>query len=95
MIVDQLTPLLPEDNEEVNAQIKRLQAMLDAAIVEDPTSMCGDRRQGQDHDHCPSAHRDSASNITPPEERSRDRDGRDLRDVIRNRDARDRIENRR
>jgi hypothetical protein len=38
MIVIQLAPLLPKDSEEVNAQVKHLQAMLDAAIVENPTS---------------------------------------------------------
>jgi hypothetical protein len=30
MLDDQITPHLPKDNEEVNAQVKRLQAMLDA-----------------------------------------------------------------
>jgi hypothetical protein len=33
VIVDQLTPLLPKDSEEVNAQVKRLHAMLDATIM--------------------------------------------------------------
>jgi hypothetical protein len=36
MLIDQFTPHLPKDNEEVNAHVKRLQAMLDAAIVVDP-----------------------------------------------------------
>jgi hypothetical protein len=36
MLIDQITPHLPKDNEEVNAHVKRLQAMLDAAIVADP-----------------------------------------------------------
>jgi hypothetical protein len=40
MIIDQLTPStpnphLPKDNEEVNAHIKCLQAMLDAATLVD------------------------------------------------------------
>jgi hypothetical protein len=35
MLVDQLTPHLPKDNEKVNAHVKRLQAMLDAATVVD------------------------------------------------------------
>jgi hypothetical protein len=30
-------PHLPNDNEEVNTHVKRLQAMLDAATVVDPT----------------------------------------------------------
>jgi hypothetical protein len=33
--VDQLTPLLPKDSEEVNLQVKRLHAMLDATIMTD------------------------------------------------------------
>jgi hypothetical protein len=36
MLIDQFTPHLPKDNEEVNAHVKRLQAMLDTAIVVDP-----------------------------------------------------------
>jgi hypothetical protein len=36
MLIDQLTPHLPKDNEEVNAQVKLLQAMLDVATVVDP-----------------------------------------------------------
>jgi hypothetical protein len=35
VIVDQLTPLLPKDSEEVNTQVKRLHAMLDATIMTD------------------------------------------------------------
>jgi hypothetical protein len=46
MIIDKLVPLLPKNNEEVNAQVKRLRAMLDAAIVEDPGLVLGDRRRG-------------------------------------------------
>jgi hypothetical protein len=44
MIIDQLTPLLPKDNVEVNAQVKRLQAMLDVATMVDPTLDRVDRR---------------------------------------------------
>jgi hypothetical protein len=36
MVVDQLTPHLPKDNEEVNTHVKHHQTMLDAAIVVDP-----------------------------------------------------------
>jgi hypothetical protein len=91
MIVDQLAPLFPKDNGEVSTQVKRLQAMLDGAILEDPVPERGDRRRGQDPDHCPNPHRDSTSSITPPEERDREWDIRDLCDVIRNRDAHNRI----
>jgi hypothetical protein len=91
MIVDQLIRLLAKDNKEV----KSLQAMLDAATMVDPTLDRGDGRWGQDPKHRQSPRRDSANIITPPKERGQDRDNRDLRDVIRNRDARDRIENRR
>jgi hypothetical protein len=51
MIIDQLTPLLPKDSKEVNAQVKRLQAMLDTSTMVDPTLAHGDRGQGQDPDH--------------------------------------------
>jgi hypothetical protein len=87
MIVDQLAPLLPKNSKEVNAQVKHLQAMLDAAIGEDPTPQHRDRRWGQDPDHYPSSHRDSARNITPLEERGQGRDRQDVWDVIRNKDA--------
>jgi hypothetical protein len=36
MLINQITPHLPKDNEEVNAHVKRLQAMLDATTVADP-----------------------------------------------------------
>jgi hypothetical protein len=36
MLIDQITANLPKDNEEVNAHVKRLHAMLDAATVADP-----------------------------------------------------------
>jgi hypothetical protein len=65
--------------------------MLDAAIVEYPAPERGDRRWGQDPDHCLSRHRDSTSSITPPEECGHDQDGRYLHDIIHNKDARVRI----
>jgi hypothetical protein len=37
MIIDQLAPLLAQDSEEVNTQIKNLQAMLDASRMENLT----------------------------------------------------------
>jgi hypothetical protein len=33
MLIDQLTPYLPKDNEEINMHVKLLQAMLDTATV--------------------------------------------------------------
>jgi hypothetical protein len=36
MLIDQLTLHLPKDNEEVNAHVKHLQVMLDAATMVDP-----------------------------------------------------------
>jgi hypothetical protein len=94
MIIDQLAPLLPKNSKEVNAQVKHLQAMLDAAIGEDPTPQRGDRRWGQDPDHYPSSHRDSASSITPLEERGQGWDRQDVWDVIRNKDTCRQIKNR-
>jgi hypothetical protein len=35
MLIDQLTPHLPKDNEEVNAHVKHLRPMLDAATLVD------------------------------------------------------------
>jgi hypothetical protein len=46
VIVDQFTPLLPKDSEEVNLQVKRLHAMLDAATMMDPTLNLGGRKRG-------------------------------------------------
>jgi hypothetical protein len=46
MIIEQLIPLLPKDNEEVNAQVKHLEAMLDAATLVDPTLEHGDKGWG-------------------------------------------------
>jgi hypothetical protein len=37
MLVDQITPHLPKDNEEITAHVKRLQAMLDAVTAVNPT----------------------------------------------------------
>jgi hypothetical protein len=43
MLINQLTPHLSKDNDEVNVHVKRLQPMLDAATVVDPAL---DRDQG-------------------------------------------------
>jgi hypothetical protein len=71
MIIDQVTPHLPKDNEEVNAQVNCLQAMLDAATVVDPVLERGDGVRGQGPDHCQSPCGDSASSLTPPKKRDR------------------------
>jgi hypothetical protein len=63
-IVDQLAPFLPKDSEEVNALVNRLQAMLDATTMENPTLERGDGRWGQDPDHRQSSCGDSACSIT-------------------------------
>jgi hypothetical protein len=44
-------PHLPKGNQEVTAHVMRLQAMLDEAIVVDPTLNRDDEAQGHDHDH--------------------------------------------
>jgi hypothetical protein len=51
MLIDQLTPHLPKDNEEVNAHVKRFQAMLDAAAVVDPALVHDDEAWGHEPDH--------------------------------------------
>jgi hypothetical protein len=73
MIVDQLTPLLSKVSEEVNAQVKCLQAMLNAATMVDLALDRGDEVWGQDPDHRQSPRRDLANSLTPPEERGRER----------------------
>jgi hypothetical protein len=95
MLIDQITPHLPKDNEEVNTHVKCLQAMLDAAAVADPVHDQEDKDRGHEDNHQHSPHGDSANSITPWEEcgRGHGRDNRDLRDIIRGRDAHGRIEN--
>jgi hypothetical protein len=43
VIIDQLNPLLPKDSEEVNAQVRCLHAILDAATMTDLALDHGDR----------------------------------------------------
>jgi hypothetical protein len=74
MLIDQLTPHLPKDNQKVTANVKQIQVMLDATIVVDSTLNCDDEAQGHDHDHPQSLHGDSTSCLTPPEECGRRRD---------------------
>jgi hypothetical protein len=63
------SPHLPKDNEEVNAHVKRLQAMLDAATMVDPTLDRDDEARDHEPNHQQSPHRVSASSLTPMEER--------------------------
>jgi hypothetical protein len=69
--------------------------MLDAATMVDLALNRDDEALGHGHGHRQSPHGGSASSLTAPEEHGRRRDwnDRDLRDVIRGRDARDRIKN--
>jgi hypothetical protein len=71
--------------------------MLDAATVADTVCEQENRDRGYDDDHRESPRGDSANSITPPEEHGQrcNKDSCDLHDVIRGRDARGRIENRR
>jgi hypothetical protein len=68
MLTNQLTPHLSKDNEEVNAHVKHLQAMLDAATVIDRTLNHDDEARGHELDHRQSPCGDSASSLTPPVE---------------------------
>jgi hypothetical protein len=65
MLVNQLNPHRPKDNEEVNAHIKHPQAMLGAATVVDPILDPEDEAQGHEHDHPQSPQGDSANSLTP------------------------------
>jgi hypothetical protein len=79
--------------------------MLDAATMVDPALDRDDKAQGHELDHWQSLRgeavslhrRNVASSLTPPEKHGqrRDRDDRDLCDIIRSRDAHDWIENQR
>jgi hypothetical protein len=51
MLIDQLTPHLSKDNEEVNTHVKQLQAMLDATTVVDPILDRDDEARGHALDH--------------------------------------------
>jgi hypothetical protein len=51
ILIDQLTPHLPKDNKEVNAHLKRLQAMLDGATVVDPALDYDDKAWGHEPSH--------------------------------------------
>jgi hypothetical protein len=51
VVLDQLTPLLPKDSEVVNAQFKRLHAMLDTSTLMDLALDQRDKRRDQDPDH--------------------------------------------
>jgi hypothetical protein len=62
-------------------------------MVADPPNNQEDVDWGYDDDHWRSPRRDSASSVTPSE--GHGEDNRDLRDVIRDRDACDQIERRR
>jgi hypothetical protein len=68
--------------------------MLDIATIADLICDQEDKDRGHDDDHRESPHGDSASSITPLKEcdRGRNRDNRDLHDIIRSRDAPGRIE---
>jgi hypothetical protein len=51
LLINQLTPHQPKDNEEVNAHVKHLQMMLDATTVVDPTLDRDAKAQGHELDH--------------------------------------------
>jgi hypothetical protein len=53
MLINRLTPPphLPKDNKEVNAHVKRLQAMLDAANMVDMALDSDDDAWGHEPDH--------------------------------------------
>jgi hypothetical protein len=89
MLVDQITPHLPTDNEEVNVHVKGLQAMLDAATVADQAHYQGNRDRDHDDDHQRSPSGDSASHITPLE--GHGEGNCDMHDIIHGRDVRGRI----
>jgi hypothetical protein len=65
MLIDQITPHLPKDNEEVNVHVKCLKVMLDATSMIDLVHGREDRDRGHELDHQQSPHGDSASSITP------------------------------
>jgi hypothetical protein len=95
VIVDQLTPLLPKDSEEVNLQVKRLHQMLYTTTMMDPTLNLGVEKRCQDPGHCQSLRGNSASCIsTFGLEHDQGWGEEDLRDVLRTKDACGWIKNR-
>jgi hypothetical protein len=68
--------------------------MLDVATMVNLALDHRDRRRGWDSDHRQSPHGYSANSTSPLGEHSRDQDEGDLRNIILNKDARYRIENR-
>jgi hypothetical protein len=89
ILINQITPYLPKDNEKINMHNKCLHAMLNTATMVDPVhdQEDGDRGHKLDHQQCP--REDSANNNTPLEEHGRGHgsDNHDLRNVICGRDA--------
>jgi hypothetical protein len=61
MLIDQLTPHQPKDNEEVNTHVKRLQVMLDTTSVANPVHDWEDGDRGHEDDHRQSPRGDSAN----------------------------------
>jgi hypothetical protein len=51
MLIDQITPHLPKDNEEVNVHVKWLKVMLDATSMIDLVHGREDRDRGHELDH--------------------------------------------
>jgi hypothetical protein len=96
MLIDQLTSHLPKDNEEVNAHVKRLQAMLDAATVVDLVLDHEDEVWGHELDLQQSPYGDSTSSLTPSEEHGQrqDQGDSDWCDIISGRGEHDWINNR-
>jgi hypothetical protein len=94
MLIDQITPHLPKENEEANVHVKHLQAMLDtgtiADLVHDQEDKDGVTKMTTDI--VPVGTQPVAS---PPEQRGEGhhRDNHDLHDIICDRDACSRIEN--
>jgi hypothetical protein len=75
MFIDQITPHLPKEDEEVNAHVKHLQVMLDVATIADTVHDLEEEDRGHEDDHWHSPRGDSVNSITPPKERGRGHGG--------------------
>jgi hypothetical protein len=51
-IIDQLTPLLPKDDEEAASKVKQLHVLLEAAMLTDAVFVKEAGRRGQETGHC-------------------------------------------
>jgi hypothetical protein len=97
-IVDQLTPLLPKDGEQVVGKLKQLHALLEAVTPTNPGFVQEVGKRGQEINHhryhgSQSSRKGSTSSFSSSRgQRDQGHDERDLRNFIQSKDMRSQIE---